>query len=855
LDGVPTPINYLSSINPTDIQDINVLKGAASAGLYGPDARNGVIVVTTKKAGRASGPLISFTQSAQMEEVSFMPMFQKEFGSGAFGLYYPSENWSWGSAYDGSTVKIGSPLPDGTQKTVLYAPTNDREKFWNKGSVMQTNLSYSSRDFFLSVQDSYLKGVTPGDKNRRTGIRVNTVKEYGIFRASVSANYIQQNHEIFDQVGIASYYVTQSLAYNSGLLNLIYNTPAHIPITSYKDFVNDKFSQYNYYFNDYGLNPYFALDNWRQKGKTDDLLSNLELNLKPLPYLSLTYRAAISLQNSAVTSTSKGENPNDFGLERGLSSIPQSVRENLVRTSRLSSEFVAQFNKNFGGLKVGVVAGHYFRHDDYRDMIVRANNLIIPGLYNVGSRLGELTGDNEYRKSRVMGLYGTVALSYKGWANIEFTGRNDWTSVLKTGNNSFFYPGVSGSLALSDILEPLKDNNFISYLKVRGNIQKTGNSDIAPYQLAATFSMAPGFPYGNTSAYTADNTAYDPNLQPEFINSKEIGLEAGFLNNRVNIEVAWYTQDNTQQIIPINVPDPTGYTRYFINAASFVNRGVELDLKLTPLVDLGEVRVNLKTNATYNDSKVSRIFDGLDRIGIGGLVAGGNYAMVGKPAFVWMTNDYMRDDLGRVIINPATGQPSEDPVVKPYGRTAPLWIVGINPEISWKGLTFTATLEYKGGHYALNTIGADMSWTGVSKITGANHRNPFVMPNSVYDDGTGKYVPNKNYVIDNINQFYTGVYNDVYSNFLTSAASWRIREVSLSYDVPAKWLAPLKLVKSASLTLNARNLKLWLPSSNEYTDPDFSSANGTFNANLTGFNDAQITPPTRIFGATLNVTF
>ncbi len=162
------------------------------------------------------------------------------------------------------------------------------------------------------------------------------------------------------------------------------------------------------------------------------------------------------------------------------------------------------------------------------------------------------------------------------------------------------------------------------------------------------------------------------------------------------------------------------------------------------------------------------------------------------------------DDQGRVIINPATGLPTEDPVVKPYGRTAPLWIVGINPEISWKGLTFTTTLECKGGHYALNTIGSDMSWTGVSKITGTNHRNPFVMPNSVYNDGTGKYVPNRNYVIDNINQFYTGVYNNVYSNFLTSAASWRIREVSLSYDVPAKWLAPLKLVKSASLTLECK---------------------------------------------------
>nr|WP_277601108.1 SusC/RagA family TonB-linked outer membrane protein [Pseudoflavitalea rhizosphaerae] len=857
LDGIPTPIDYLNSINPNDIQDVNILKGAASAGLYGPDARNGVIVVTTKKAGRDGKPSIIVSQTAQMERVSFYPVLQTEFGSGAYGSYLPKENWSWGPAYDGSTRQLGPTLPDGSKQSVVYSPTDERKKFWNTGTIFQSNVSISAKDFLLSFQDAKMTSVVPGDKNRRTGVRLNTARDYGIFKASFNTNYIQQNYDAFDPDRMNFYHITyRNAGLNSGLMNLIYNTPAHIPITKFKDFENDQFSKFNNYFNDYGLNPYFALDNWRQAGKVDDLLTNIELGLKPLPYLNVVYRAALSLTSGNVQSISKGELASPFGESRGFVTVPVSTRETNYRKSRLSSELNLQFNKSYGNFKVSAIAGQYFRQSDRKEASVGAANLIIPGLYNVGSRLGELSGNNELLRSRTFGVYATAGLSYKGWANIEFTGRNDWTSVLANNNNSFFYPGVSTSFVLSDVITPLKESKTISYLKLRGNIQKTGNSDVNPYSLAAVYeqNQTMGFPYGGVIGYTADEVAYDPQLKPEFINSKEIGLEIGFFNNRVNIEAAFYHQNNTDQIIPISVTDPTGFGSYFLNAASFVNRGMEFDLKLTPLVNLGDVTVNFKANASYNDSKIHSIYRNLDRLGIGGWSIASNFAIAGQPAFVWMAIDYVRDDQGRVIVD-ETGLPSVDPVNKVYGRTAPLWILGFNPEISWRGLSLTATLEFKTGHYTFNGIGPDMAWTGVSAASAVNHRNPFVFPNSVYDDGTGKMVVNRDRVLHDVTDFYTNTFSDVSSNFLTSAASWRVREVSLGYNLPARWLAPLKVVKAATITLNARNLALWLPASNQYTDPDFSSTNALFNANLTGFNDSQITPPTRLFGANLTVTF
>lgn len=758
----------------------------------------------------------------------------------------------------------GRPLSDGSRQEVLYAPNNDRKTFWSTGSVMATSVSLTAKDFYLSVQDAAVKGIVPGDKNRRTGIRINTSKEYGMLRATFSANYVQQNHDVFDQEPMRLYHRDiLGVGFNSGLMNMIFNTPAHVPIKSYKNFQHDKWSQFNTYFNDYGLNPYFALDNWRQAGRNDDLLSNIELVLKPLPSLNIIYRAALSLNNLAITSTSKGENANAFGLARSFSSIPAAAEEISRRNSRLSSELVVNYTKTFNDFKVIGIAGHYFRQNDYRGVRVGAGNLVADDLFNISNRSGELSGNNAITRSRLIGVYGNMGLSYKGWASLEVTGRNDWTSLLAPGNNSFFYPGASASLVLSDIVPALQNSELISYMKVRANIQKTGNSDIAPYSLAAIFYQPTGFPYGTNVGYTAEDDAYNPNLQPEFTTSKELGMELSFLNNRFNFEVSYYKQDNSNQIIPIRIPDETGYTNYFVNAASFTNSGVELDLKLTPLIRVGAFNFDLKLNATYSDSKIKSIYEGLDRLYIGGQADVGNFAIAGQPAFVWMATDYNRDDQGRVIVDTETGEPTVDPTMKQFGRTMPLWMIGISPELSWKGFTLTAVAEYKGGHYAYHGMAPDMAWTGVSAATAVNNRNKFVFPNSVYDDGT-KLVPNSTVAVDDVTNFFTNAFIGAKSNFITSAASWRLREVALSYSLPASLLKRLKVVNAASITLNARNLALWLPATNEFTDPDFTATRayntGGFNnpdlsPNLTGFNSSQITPPTRFYGATLTVTF
>ncbi|MFN5932557.1 MAG: TonB-dependent receptor domain-containing protein, partial [Sphingobacteriales bacterium] len=223
---------------------------------------------------------------------------------------------------------------------------------------------------------------------------------------------------------------------------------------------------------------------------------------------------------------------------------------------------------------------------------------------------------------------------------------------------------------------------------------------------------------------------------PEFVLSKEVGFELSLFRNRVNIEATAYQQDNSNQILSIQVSRSTGYSSSLVNAADFTNKGLEFDLRLTPLVELGQVRLNLKGNYTLQDSRVNSVYEGLNEVGIGN----GNFAIVGYPAFMFKLTDYNRAPGGQIIVNKTTGLPSQNPNPVMFGRTMPKHIVGLTPSIEWKGFSFQVTADYRAGHQVYHGIGPDMDFTGISMRSTSNSRMRFIVPNSVYDDGTGKYV-------------------------------------------------------------------------------------------------------------------
>lgn len=858
LDGVPISLSYLSSINPNDITDVTILKSASATAIYGPDGANGALVVTTKKGSRTK-PQVSVAHTVQVEKVSYMPELQNQFGSGSsvdalgYGVYDPIENQCYGDQFDGSLREIGRIGPDGSYYKVPYkALPNEKKRFWATGLTNQTDISFSTGDFYLSVQNVLVQGIMPKDVNKRMSVHMAGNKEYNRFKASYSVNYTKGNYD-----------VTSGSSWGNGRDYTVYwnliNTPQQIPITRFKNWRTDYWASPDGYFNDYYSNPYFMIDNFRATGRSEDIFGNFELNFKATNWLTLTYRLGATISSSTQKNRQEALQYGPFAKASGKAiaqtgDINSAVADFSNTSSRINSEFFASIRKKFGKFDVNALVGQSFREDNSKNMNVSSNNLAFPQLFNIIGRKGEPgVGQSDF-KSRLERFFGKISIGYNNWIFLEGTGSYDIDSRLAYyynydfDNINFFYPGASLSVLLSEAIPAIKNSKLISYLKLRGAYSKTGNVNLTAQSLENTYAIAPGFPYGTLSGYTSGNLLRLANYSPEFVKNKEAGIEIGLLKNRVNIEATVYSQDNTNQIVDVQYSGATGFTSARLNAASFVNKGLELDLRLTPLVKIRNVSIDVKANYTYQDNKVTKIIEGVDQLGIGN----GNYVIVGKPAYTFQLTDYVRDDQGRVIVSSTTGLPTIDPVIKPFGRTQPKHLIGLNLSVTWKDLSFSAVGDYRGGaQIYTGNLGTGMDFSGISKRSAQNARQPFIFPNSSYFDGT-KYVDNTNiYMVSGGYNFWSVAANtSANTNYLVSGDFWKIREVSLSYNIPARWFGFTKnAIKGATFTLSGRNLFMFLPKSNEWTDPEFSNTNG----NAQGISGLDNTPPTRIFGASLNI--
>ncbi|MEP6465090.1 MAG: SusC/RagA family TonB-linked outer membrane protein, partial [Parafilimonas sp.] len=508
------------------------------------------------------------------------------------------------------------------------------------------------------------------------------------------------------------------------------------------------------------------------------------------------------------------------------------------------------------------------RQNRAKDVAVGGNSLVVPYLYNVAVRSGDAAvpvypNGNYFIESRLLSAYGSLGFGYKGWANIEFTGRNDWDSRLLKQNRSFFYPSANISIVLSDAIEAIKNSNIISYAKVRAAISKSGNVNLNPYSLSTTYSQPVGFPYGNVVGFSANQTIPSLDLKPEFVNTQEAGIELGFLRNRVNFEATYFNQNNTNQILQVSQSATTGYTIGLSNAADFKNYGVEMDLGLSPLINIGKGRIDFKINATYNNNKVTSTAGNLPVVigGSNGFIQNStsspsafNVAVVGMPAFAFQLTDYERDSAtGKVIINPITGLPTQAGASVIKGRSLPLWVIGATPSFTLGNFSISMTWDYKGGHDFYSGLGSDEDFAGISARSAEYGRQRFVFPNSVYLSG-GKYVPNTNIqVLDGNAGFWpTAINSAIATNYFASAAALRLREVNISYNLPLKWIGNGKIIKRITVSAVGKNLLLFVPKSNQWGDPEF---NYSTTGNTFGIASSFQSPASRLFGGSVTVQF
>ena len=892
LNGVPVSPNEVNDINPDDIESVNILNGAGAAALYGSEASNGALVITTKRGSATGAPTVNYTNTFQIEKISYFPKLQTEFGSygGEAGQYQDPvtgfiiapvsyENQSYGPKYTGALTQLGIPLEDGTvQKYPYSTPSKDpREAFFQTGHSDENNVSYASGDasngFNFSANRLDRTGTLPLDTYNRSTARLTATKTSGIFSMDVTAGFTQTNTST--SATNTGYYTYDDL----NVLNTILNTPSWVPLEDFKD-INSPFGNVDTYFNAYGINPYWIINNARTNIRTDVFTGSFNGTLKPTPWLDASYRLSYSGGTSQSQFTRSEVDFSDYALANGNTvggqigaNVPGAVQnktqfgdggsqfltdiggEGPQGYSRLQQDALLNFHHTFfTDFKTTLLLGNTIWQEYANETENSSSNLLVNGFYNIGSILGTPETSQTTYEIRQVAYFGDATIGYKDFAFLEGSLRNDHDSRLSAANRSFFYPSVKGSLVLTDALPSLKDNRVLSFLKLRGSYSQVGDVNIVPYGINNTYSPTSGFPYGSVGGLSLSTTLNNPNLKPEITDEIEFGADMGFWDNRVNASATYYTSKTKNQTLSINTSPATGYLNTLINVGEVENQGYEFkaDVQLLTKAQNG-VGLDLGGNLTIQTNKVVSLFGTTKQITIGGYSNAAVDAVVGKSFPQLYGTDLYRDPKGQVVVDGTTGYPTLNSNLEDLGSLTPKYIIGLTQTVSYKFVTLTAVSEFRTGDVIYNEGESEATTAGASYLSASAGRERFIFPNSVINTGPGVFTPNTNISVNdgNLGFFDGGAYSEAASTYVTSGAFWKLREADLAFDV-SRWTKKSKFIKRTTFSLIGRNLIMLRPKTNNWTDPEFAYSAGN---NGIGVNNSNQNPPSRFYGASLNVTF
>ncbi len=916
LNGVPISPNEVGAINPDDIADVNVLNGPGAAALYGSEASNGAIIVTTKKGSTSISPEWKYSNTYQIEQLSYFPALQTEFGgfaddgkqyvnpiTGAVTSQVPYENQSYGPRYDGSTQPLGFPdTINGFQQKFTYATpkVDPRRAFFVTGTNDINNLSYAVGDptnsFNFSANYLTKTGIVPNDTYNRITTRFSVVRTVGKFRTEVNAGYTHSHTSTYGRG-----YDFPGLDGGNSLLFQLLNTPSWVPLQNYKN-INATFANPSTYFNAYSINPYWIVNESRYNTYGDNFNGDFYGTYSPTNWLEASYRLATNFGIGRRVFTRAQVNFNAYSNTRAAklgyttyananesrNGLPASIpgqTENFTQFgdgsigidnagvgangfnrlqedlgggpqgfSRAQQDITLNFHRQINkDLKWNLLLGNTI-WQEYLDASGNSStNLTINGFYNIGtSGLGATTFE-QTAKIRQIGFFGDFNISFKDYAFLEFTFRNDKDSRLPIGGQSFFYPSIKGSLILTDALPFLKDNDILDYAKIRASYSKVGEVTVGPYSIVNKYLQPNGFPYAKSNALSRSTTLNNYNLKPEFTNEIETGLELGFFDSRITTEFSYYLNHTINQTIAADVSPITGYSNQLQNIGDVLNRGFEFTLDVNVLEKgARKLGIDLSGNFAIQESKVISLSPTVNSVILDDTYPEGAVeAVVGSAYPVLFVSDVLRDPQGRVIVDSKTGDPIANPNLVNFGQTTPKYILGLTQEFSYGIASLTIVSDFRAGNVVYNQGLNTATFAGASALSAYNGRKPFVFPNSVIQTPTG-YIPNTNLTTSNgnYNFWVNGAYSQAGSTFVTSGTFWKLREASLNFDL-TKWAKKTKLIKKASFAIVGRNLILWRPKSNNWTDPEFSNSP----SNSVGVSDDDQLFPTRIFGASLNITF
>ena len=853
--------NGANAVNPDDVESMTILKGAAATALYGSRAASGVILITTKSGKKQKkGIGIEYNGGLQMESVLRLPQMQNEFGMGWYGEKTDTENGSWGPAFDGSTLKYGN-VYENSQNLKSYLPIENNVKdFFDTGLRYNNSVSFNGAtdqsNFFVSLSQIHDDGIIPTDADSYTKYTFSGRASHKIKNVTLSAsmNYAYQKN---------SFVSTGQKA--GSMYNCIMQTPRDISIAEMKDLSNP-FNTPGYYYTPYGVtNPYYVLNNYQNEYEQERFYGKFQLDWDIFKDLKFTYRFGLD----TTTGHHDSGEPNLSALYAGtpnwedaLKSLTGEVYQRTERRREIDQNLMLNYShKFFDKLDVNATLGLNGNERRYKYFSADVTNLTIPTYFNLTNSSEKPTVAQYESLRRLIGVYGQVEFGYDDWAYITLTARNDWSSTLPKGNRSFFYPGITGSFIFTKFLNPdLK--KYITFGKARIAWGKTGN-DAAPYMTNSVFAQgsastsgwgSSSFPFskGNYNAYSVGNTLGSNNLSPEMTTEIEFGLNMAFFENRFSFDVSYYNRNTDKQIFSLEMDPASGYTAQNMNLGKIRNRGIEAMVSVPP-VRTRDFEWTLTWNYTRNRSKVISL---PEELGGESLIWGltgdtGLYAIVGEELGVFKAYTAEHDPDGNVIVD-ASGLPKKSTEQTIVGSMNSKYQMGIGNTISYKGVSLSFDFDFRKGGVMYSRTKDINYFVGNAIQTAYNDRNPWIIPNSVVDNGDGTYSENTVALTPtNIYNYWNNGDTGYDSSFLVDKSYIKLRQVVLAWDLPKAWLANTFLT-GVKVSLYGNNLLMWTPSGNTFMDPESSSFGNDLEGN---FGEWSTNPSSRKYGFNVSLKF
>lgn len=881
VDGVPFSDNNTSNasayggydrggtsldINPDDIESISVLKGPNAAALYGSRAGNGVILVTTKKGANKSGFGVSYNGNFTWSSVSQAIKMQNRFGQGSNGAVNYKRNASGDIEGLNGELSFGPELDGheeynwyGTKSPYQYTGDKLRDYFKTGFSQFHTVALGNNSEkghYRLSIGYNDNKGLFKNETLDKLSIDLNAgtvVNKYLSLDGKISLSHMKACNRPL-------------LGLNGEVAQLLL-IPGNVSLRSLEENQSSETQIHRNWFgpNQHYSNPYYVRhryknsdERWRAfgyYGANINLLDNLKLNAKYSfdYYRTRLQTSDLSLADQAITTGTSTwqEKITTDGMQRGEENhFEHNIQMLLLGNNQLTPKLRVDYS--LGGNVM------YQKYELFQGGVQNMLNKDV-WVYNTGGKLVS-GGDNGFNRA-MYSVFASAQLAYSEYLSLDLTARNDWSSTLPKGQNSFFYPSASISFMFSDFMKSIDKPlpSWVTFAKIRTSLAQVGK-DPSPYNLYNTrkFEFESGIrkPVVNT-------IKMNDMLKPEIKTSYELGLDMKFLNNRLGFDFTYYYSVTRNQSMLVDAAAP--WSQQWVNAGKILNRGVEMMVYTTP-IQTKDLTFNLNMNFAHNRSIVKELAPGVQRIYFNGdnnMPVRVGAVVGGKLGDIYANNLMKRNDAGQVIVNaqglpqPATGNGNLEQYLlsNPIGNIQPDLLMSVIPSLTFKGISLTAMFDMRFGGSIMSVSEGMATSVGTSErtlnrgeyeeISGV--KDYYMVVPGVKEDGSINDIP------VSAQAYYStiGIYKSqkgYAEEFIHSASYIKLKELSLGYSFPQRMLkkTPFTALK---LSFVARNLCFLM----KHTpgNPDGGYDTTMFSQAL----DFAAVPYTRTFGFSINVGF